>query len=271
MKKNKYSNIIILTCRYLGNYFNVQSVDKNINIYLEDFITSIKANNKESSQTFYTGLFNGKLIEWEINPNFEVKEIKHVYSHSSSITLIELYNRQNIIITASEDKFIHIRKQYDFELLTSINLNYCYAQPSISQKTNIFPSLIKISDLNLLYVLLYDLDTETNFIRGYNLNGLFFAQTKENLNKENNKNIIINNISFTKNSNLIIGFYNSNNFVLLQSWDLNVHRKIDIKANKDRELLNMLLYEPSLDMVNLLYDNEFIKTSLGEEHKVIDL
>ena len=271
MKKNKYSNIIILTCRYLGNYFNVQSVDKNINIYLEDFITSIKANNKESSQTFYTGLFNGKLIEWEINPNFEVKEIKHVYSHSSSITLIELYNRQNIIITASEDKFIHIRKQYDFELLTSINLNYCYAQPSISQKTNIFPSLIKISDLNLLYVLLYDLDSETNFIRGYNLNGLFFAQTKENLNKENNKNIIINNISFTKNSNLIIGFYNSNNFVLLQSWDLNVHRKIDIKANKDRELLNMLLYEPSLDMVNLLYDNEFIKTSLGEEHKVIDL
>ena len=271
MKKNKYSNIIILTCRYLGNYFNVQSIDKNINIYCEDFVTCIKGNNKESSGIFYTGLFNGKLTEWVIKQNFEVKEIKHIYSHSSSITLIELYNRQNIIITSSEDKFIHIRKQYDFELLTSINLNYCYAQPIISEKSNIFPSLIKISDLNLLYILLYDLDTETNFIRGYNLNGLFFAQTRENFNKENNKNIIINNISFTKSSNLIIGFYNSNNCMILQSWDLNINKKIDYKVIKEKGMLNMFQYEPSLDMVNLLYDDEFIRTSFGEEHKIYEL
>ena len=42
---------------------------------------------------------------------------------------------------------------------------------------NIFPSMIKISDLNLFYVLLYDYDSKRTYIRGYNLNGLFFAQT----------------------------------------------------------------------------------------------
>ena len=269
MKKNKWSSIIILSCRYLGNYFNVQNVDKNLNIYCEDFVTCIKANNKESSENFYTGLFNGKLIEWKITPHFDIIEVKHIYSHSSSITLIELYNRQDIIITASEDKYIHIRKQFDFELLTSINLNYCYAEPIISRNSNIFPSLIKVSDLNLLYVLLYDLETETNFIRGYNLNGLFFAQTEKVLIKEEkSKNIIINNISFTKNSNLIIGFYNSKHFILLKSWDLNVENKFDFKENKDREMIRMFIYEPSLHMFNILYDNEFIKTSLNGENKI---
>ena len=72
----------------------------------------------------------------------------------------------SIIITAGEDKFIHIRKQYDFELLTSINLCHYYSNMKISMEYNIFPSLIKISDLNLLYVLIYDLESETNFIRG---------------------------------------------------------------------------------------------------------
>ena len=82
------SHDVFLSCRYLGSYFNIQSVDKNINIFCEDFVTCIKANNKENSNTFYTGLFNGKLIEWELSPNFELKEIKHIYSHSSSIQIL---------------------------------------------------------------------------------------------------------------------------------------------------------------------------------------
>ena len=61
-KKIKFSNIIILSCRYLGNYFNIQNTDNNINIFCEDFVTCIKANTKDSNNIFYTGLFNGKLI-----------------------------------------------------------------------------------------------------------------------------------------------------------------------------------------------------------------
>ena len=84
--------------------------------------------------------------------------------------------------------------------------------------------MIKISKLNLIYVLLYDLDSGKNFIRGYNFNGLFFAQTeKEYFLNEKNEDILINSISFTKNSNLIIGFYNLNTYFLLQAWDLKPH------------------------------------------------
>ena len=218
LKTDKKNNLIILTCRYLGNYFNIQTKEKNINVYCEDFVTCIKVNNLNDKNIFYTGLFNGKLTEWEIGTNFEINDIKSIYSHQESITVIELFIKQNVIVTASEDKYIHIRKIFDFELLTAINLTYCFSNPIISKNNNIFPSIIKISDLNLLYVLIYDLDSKTNFIRGYNLNGLFFAQTEEEFFKdEKNKNIIINSLSFTKNSNLIVGFYNLNKFYSLQS------------------------------------------------------
>ena len=271
LKKNKWSNITILSCRYLGNYFNIQNIEKNINIFCEDFVTCIKSNSNEFFDNFYTGLINGKLIEWEITSNLDVKEIKHIYSHSSSITAIEIYNRQNIIITAGEDKFIHIRKRFDFELLTAINLNYCFGNPTISQNFNIFPSLIKISDLNLLYVLLYDLDSETNFIRGYNLNGLYFAQTDKNLRKDSqNKKMIINNFSFTKNSNLVIGFYYQSKYILLNSWDLNINKTYNLEGIKKREGLNMIIYDYSIDAFNILYENEFIRTVLNEENATKD-
>ena len=268
-KNNKTNDIAILSCRYLGNYFNIQINEKNINIYCEDFVTCIKEHNSSKSDIFYTGLFNGKLIEWEIGSNFEINDIKSIYSHQAPITVIELYNSQNIIITASEDKFIHIRKQYDFELLTSINLIYCFGNPMISRNNNIFPSLIKISDLNLLYVLIYDLEKKKNFIRGYNLNGLFFAQTDYFI-IEKNKDIIINNISFTKNSNLIIGFYNTNKFYTLQSWDLKPifdfrDFKLKDKDKKEREGTEMIEYDFSSDILKILYDNEFILKSSGEK------
>ena len=60
-------------------------------------------------------------------------------------------------------------------LLAVIIFTYSFGNPIISEAINAFPSLIKISDLNLLYVLLYDYDSKNTFIRGYNLNDLFFS------------------------------------------------------------------------------------------------
>ena len=189
---------VVMSCRYLENYFRIQNNDKIINIFYEDFVTCIKArnSNQKGDDIFYTGLINGKLTEWKIIPsidnsiqnnkknkvktisyNFKVNELKTVYAHKSSITAIELYFKQNIIITSGEDKFIYIRKIFDFELLTAIDLTYSFGNPIVSETSNVFPSLIKVSELNLLYILLYDYDNKINFIRGYNLNGLFFAQT----------------------------------------------------------------------------------------------
>ena len=260
--KNIKSKLAILTCRYLGNYFNIQTTEKNINIYCEDFVTCIKRKDNQESDNFYTGLFNGKLTEWTIDSIFEINEVKHVYSHESSITAIELYQKQNIIITASEDKTINIRKEYDFELLTVIDLTYCFANPTISKFSNIFPSLIKVSDLNLLYVHIFDLDSNSNFIRGYNLNGIYFAQTKGDYYDDgNNNHVIFNSISFTKNSNLIIGFYNFNKYYSIHSWDLepnSFYKDFNIHDKKERLGTKMISYEPNSNTFSLLYENEFI-------------
>ena len=266
LKENKK---VILTCRYLENYFNIQTKDKNINVFCEDFVTCIKENsNPIFLGLFYTGLFNGKLIEWKLRTNFEVLEIKNIYAHQESITAIEYYDKQNIIITGGEDKYIHIRKQNDFELLTSINLTYCFENPIISQYNNIIPSLIKISNLNLIYVLLYDLDSGSNFIRGYNFNGLFFAQTeKEYFLNEKNEDILINSISFTKNSNLIIGFYNLNKYFLLQAWDLKPHFRFrNFKENEKKERFGtqMVEYNFNTDKFYILYENDFVVISPKE-------
>ena len=260
-KISKYNNIAVLTCRYIENYFNIQTIDKNINVICEDYVTCIKAKSPETSYIFYTGLINGKLVEWELSNELDINEIKHSYSHQASITLIELYHPQNIIITASEDKYIHIRKLYDFELLTAINLTYCFANPIISNKCNIFPSLVKISELNLLYVLIYDLDSNINFIRGYNLNGLFIGQTDKDYFILRNQKLIINSISFTKNSNLIIGYYNSNNYSSLNSWDLLPNcllRLLDMREKKEKIGTQMIKFDYSSNLFYLLYENEFV-------------
>ena len=224
----------ILTCRYFGNYFKIQNVGKEKKVFCEDFITTIVSRNKKKNDSvFYTGLKNGKLIKWEIkikqneNPlakknkndissSFIVNELAHIYDHKSSITAIEINNNKQIIATSSEDKFIHIRKIYDFEILTVIDLTYCFGNSIISDNKFIFPSLIKISDLNCIYVLFYDFKSKNTFIRGYTLNGLFFAQTK------NNEKAFYNNIVMSKDGNLIVGAYNMNIIYKLNSFDLNI-------------------------------------------------
>ena len=266
-KKNTPYIPIILTCRYYGNYFNIQTSDNILNIFCEAFVTCIKGRNiiPKGDPNFYTGLLNGKLIEWKVISFLKIKEIRHVYSHKSSITAIEIYPNQRIIITAGEDKFIHIRKINDFELLTVIDLTYSFGNPIISQTKNIFPSLIRISQLNLLYILLYDFDSNSTIIRGYNLNGLFFAQTNDKYFKgEYNNKLQINNISFTKNSNLVIGFYNSNNYAILQAWDLmplfpfkNIQNIEDLHNNGNK----LFEYDYSAGLFYILLDYEFVLMS----------
>jgi hypothetical protein len=278
-KCEKHLTNVFLSCQYLENFFRIQCEDKILNIFYDDYITCIKGRNsaKEGDHIFYTGLLNGKLTEWELIPtieenkkskikyvfNFEVKELKSIYAHKSSITAIETYLKQNIIVTSGEDKFIYIRKIFDFELLTVINLTYSFGNPIISRTCNIFPSLLKISDLNLLYVLLYDKDNNTTFIRGYNLNGLFFAQTDPKLFKDKKELLQFNNISFTKNSNLIVGFYNSKSFYVISASDLT---PLWIKNIENNEMgTEMIEYNCNEGEFYILYKNKFIVMTLTEK------
>ena len=76
-----------------------------MNIFCEDFVTCIEGRNliEKGDQYFYTGLLNGKLTEWKLMQNFTVNKIKHAYAHTLSITSIEIYSKQRIILTAGED------------------------------------------------------------------------------------------------------------------------------------------------------------------------
>jgi hypothetical protein len=274
----------------------VQCQDKIINIFYEDFITCIKGRNLfEDDNIFYTGLINGKLTEWEIIPlldnniknkkkvikclyNFNIRERKHVYAHKESISVIEIYPKQKILITAGEDKFIYIRKTFDFELLTAIDLTYSFGNSIISKYLNIFPSMIKVSDLNLLFVMVYDYNSKINFIRGYNLNGIFFAQTDQMMFEENAQ---INNFSFTKYGNLIISFYNSNKFwvvnagILSPIWIKELEEKEEGKKEKKekskipKEIGNrMVEFNCENGEFYILKEHEIIFTSINDKAKL---
>ena len=265
-KLNQPENFL-LTCRYLGNYFKVQNNDKEkeIKIFCEDFITTIVSRYSDKyDPKFFTGLKNGKLIKWEIeiikkensgkknkreySSSFRVNELAHIYDHKSSITAIEINNKKQIIATSSEDKFIHIRKLYDFELLTVIDLSYSYGNPIISQNEFIFPSLLKISDLNCIYVLFYDYKSKKTFIRGYTLNGLFFAQTT------NEENIYYNNIVINKEGNLFVGAYNKDIIYKLNSFDLKINEQELIQKSNDGN--KWLEIDYSNNAFIILYDRE---------------
>ena len=286
---DKTTKLVFLSCRYLENFFRIQCHHQIINIIYEDFVTSIKGRNtsEKDDDTFYTGLLNGKLTEWQIIPyislnnkknkskskfSFTVKEIKNVYAHKSSITAIEIYQNQNIIITAGEDKFIYIRKIFDFELLTVIDLTYSFGNPIISETNDIFPSLIKISNLNLLYVLLYDYDSKMTIIRGYNLNGLFFGQTDPYFFKDQKRNLLFNNISFTKNANLIVGFYNSTRFFVLSAFNLRPLWIKNIKKDEDNSQklgTKMIEHNYNNSEFYIIYDDdEYIIMMLKEKKDI---
>ena len=151
--------------------------------------------------------------------------------------------------------------------MTSIDLTYSFGNSVISENKNIFPSLIKISELNCIYVLLYDYKSNTTRIRGYTLNGLFFAQTDI-------QNLFYTNISFNKNWNIIAGVYNYNAVILLNSFNLKVqYQKRFLEENKTNKHIDVkwLEYVPTSKEFIILYDDECQIMSLkDEEQKLFD-
>ena len=221
----KFGKLFILTCRYLGNIFKIQCSDYSIDVLCEDFVSCVAYKQKqklvenipEDNDIVYTGLKNGKLIEWHVmhmkndEGKLIIKEKKNLYFHRGEITCIEIYENQNVLITGGEDKKIFIRKVHDFEILTVIDLTYCYMNDIVSKEINIIPTLIRASELNCIYVILYNNDTGKSFIRAYNLNGLFIEQSEED-------NFM--NICFTKNYNLLVSYYGKNEIDILNCYDL---------------------------------------------------
>ena len=281
------NKIFIITCRYLGNFFKVQCSEYFIDIFCEDFVSCIACRKAIDSpsiedEMIYTGLRNGKLIEWCIKDTLNdynqinVKERNNLHCHKGEITCIEIYNNQNILITAGEDKMIFIRKTFDFELLTAIDLTYCYMNPIVGQKINIIPTLIKVSELNCLFVLLYNYDTGKSLIRSYNFNGLFIHQSEEQY---------FMNICFTKNANLLVSYYDKKELEVLLCYDLqfssfsidtvrfvenikkwnNKYKKK--KEKNDDDILVWNDYDYHNHELILLYQNKIVRGNIKNEEE----
>ena len=198
--KNKFDKIKFITCRHLDNSFKIHFFNlkkkkiqesQTISFICEDFVMCCKA---FSDKSFIIGLRNGKLIKALLNESNNSTEKKlykkcdiifenYIIGHFGSINVLEINKKNGIVITGGDDNKIFIRKLYDFELLTSINI-----------KEKFIITMIKVSQTNLLYVMCFDRKKGKSVIFGYSLSGLKFAKSAYSFYK---------NIEFTKSGNII--------------------------------------------------------------------
>jgi WD40 repeat protein len=168
--------------------------------HTEDTVHSIC---KINEHKFMIGLRNGKVIEYEvIKQNIELihtyvfKELRSIYAHNSSVNVIEYNKTHNIIITCGDDNCIHIRKYFDFELLSCFDV----------MKECVVHS-IKVSIINCVYVLVC-FPNENKKIFAYTLNGIQFAESKEgdytNIEFDEAGHVIVGNNTKTKMQVLLL-------------------------------------------------------------------
>ena len=95
-----------------------------------------------------------------------------IKSNKGSITSIIFNEKYNIVISADINTLM-IRKNYDFEYLTSIKIeNEEHLKKYIVD--------IKISEYDMLYVSVFVEDSNTYELQGFTLNGTFFNKYKGN-------------------------------------------------------------------------------------------
>ena len=151
-----YKNLIfeIDDCRiffiggYLDNSFKIYYKEKDNNdketlslsIVTESQVTCIK--NIYGKNIIYTGHKNGKIMKWRYNLLSEklkskqkddcsiglssiiaINKKENIIGHKSFVQIIDTNDNFNVLISASNDGFIFIRKIFDYELLNVIKYN----------------------------------------------------------------------------------------------------------------------------------------------------
>ena len=213
-----------------------------------------------SSNSFIIGLKNGKLIKALIdenkpnlkneaknkeNSNFKYKILikNYIQGHLGSINMIEIDQKHRVVITSGDDNKLHIRKLYDFELLTSIKF-----------KNKYIITMAKISPMNFIYIICYNKIKKKFVIFGYTLSGLKFAKSSY---------LFYSNIDFTENGNIVC-LINENDLCILSGHDLN---KIAINKN-DKDYQKYYNVKKSIKNGKWIQYDDF-KKFYGSERKVI--
>ena len=226
-----------IQCRYIDNSFKIFKVQKiknqkkkekdiinilSFSFLCEDFVSSCCT---ISSNQFLTGLDNGKLIRWNIikdeSDKLEIEFDKNIQAHNGRINAIEINQKMGLIITCGKDNLVQIRKLYNLELLTPIKIKKKYVI-----------TMAKVSPINFLYIMCFDMKEKKSVIYGYTLTGIRFAK---------NKGGVYCNIDFTRSGN-IVSLLDHKELCILNSYDLtkkeNIYNQINYKDDLN-ELKNL--------------------------------
>ena len=240
----------IFICRYKDNSIRIININENKEkkIICEDYVNSISTCFEKNF--VFLGLKSGKLEKY-IFMNDTLIFVSSILAHFCPIEIIEINIHLNIILTSGKDNLIYIRKLYDFELLTKIEIPFGY---------NI--KLIKMSSLNFIYILCDYLNKDKkikSIVFCYTVTGLKFKECKFDT--------IINNICFTKYGDLILGFYDYEYLCIVKGSNLSFIKDKLIYPSKQKPIRGSLWFEKSQnktlkllfclnDQYNYLYEME---------------
>ena len=223
----------------------------------ESFITTIV---KLPEKNFMTGHHSGKIMEWKLigqsekSPMYfteEKAELKRsLLAHDAPVNGIYIDETLGIIITSGEDYVIYIRKYYDFEVLTAIDLinEICFD----IQINNCF-----------MYTMLYNEKVGKYNIKIYTLNGIEVHKGDYDY---------INNFSIDENNNVLVGYYRENKIKIFnptmkkEITQINIEAKKNKTKNAEKPMFMNFVYKKELQGVVCTFSNsDVIKVTLNYE------
>ena len=192
-------------CGYLDKTLGIYFDKKEIKYLLDSYATSII---KINEIQFVTGHNNGLITKWEINIinnnnqiDLKLDKIQAIKSNNICITCLEYNQKMNIILSSDSIEII-LRNYYNLEFLAHIKIN----------KNNcLYKSInLKISNYNLIYVLI---EIKKNFLyelHCYTLNGTYVCKKEGNF----------PDFELTNSGNIIIPDLDNRLIKVLRAYDL---------------------------------------------------
>ena len=255
-------NIYFIIGRNKDNTIKIFTKDNTIKgiMKLNSFVSVLHKKDKEN---FFSGHMNGTLIEWKIDykkmMNYSSKSIitilnniifqRQIKAHNNAlITNINYNERHNIILTSDNKGILYIRKYYDFELLTKIQIN----------ENHCFITQIVLNDFNLIYTTIFSKKKMKKCIYLYTLNGIVIEKSNYHsiIDTQSLKSgkIIFNRLN---EANLFIFGFNKvteNNEHLIME---DILKKIECKSENFDYIMNFIIRDNTIYM--LLQNGQFIK------------
>jgi len=251
-------NIFIIG-RFNDNVLGLYNSKGESKFYLTESIISCLT--KTSDRSFFSGHFNGKILEWKFNSksvnniiedsessisnlNLILDELivyRKFIAHKEKISGIFYSDLLGLIISYGEDKKIMIRKYYDLTLLTMIDIGL-----------NKFCVDIKISHC-FLYILFFDECKKKHIVQVFSVNGIKVGEGNYNY---------INGINLDKIGNVFIGNYLENKIDVYSPSmtrkldEIILENKIEIKNNKKSKKNENIDNSEEVYFIEFIYDKE---------------